>query len=285
MQYRGIILMLISVMFFAGVNTCVKYLSDLPTHQIVFFRSVVQLSLSAAFVVHAGLPFFGNNKPWLITRGVTGMIALFLFFYTLQRIPMASATTIQYLSPIFTLLFAIVINKDRIKPIQWLFILIAFCGVIMIKGFDPRVTLKLLAMGIMSAMLLGVSYNAIMKCKYTDHPVTIVMYFHLMAFPVMGIWTFFDWTMPNSRDWILLLVIALLSQIGQVLMAKALHADEAGKIMPLKYVGSVAAILIGYTIFDERLDWLSFTGILLVLVGVVLNAMVKPVRVVSTTGA
>jgi drug/metabolite transporter (DMT)-like permease len=285
MQYRGILLMFLSVVLFAGVNTCVKYLSDLPTHEIVFFRSVVQLALSAAFVVNAGLPFFGNNKPWLITRGISGMIALFLFFYTLQRMPMASATTIQYLSPIFTVLLAILINKERVKPIQWLFFLIAFSGVVMIKGFDPRVTTQLLLMGIGSAVLLGVSYNAIMKCKHTDHPVTIVMYFHLIAFPVMGIWTYFDWQMPTGRDWILLLVIALLSQVAQVAMAKALHADQAARVTPIKYFGSVMALIIGYTIFDERLNWLSFSGIALVMIGVIFNAFVKPVRVVSTTGA
>lgn len=285
MQYRGILLMFLSVVLFAGVNTCVKYLSALPTHEIVFFRSVVQLALSAAFVVHAGLPFFGNNKPWLITRGISGMIALFLFFYTLQRMPMASATTIQYLSPIFTVLLAILINKERVKPIQWLFFLIAFSGVVMIKGFDPRVTTQLLLMGVGSAVLLGVSYNAIMKCKYTDHPVTIVMYFHLIAFPVMGIWTYFDWVKPTGRDWLLLLVIALLSQVAQVAMAKALHADQASRVTPIKYFGSIMALIIGYTIFDERMNWLSFSGIALVMVGVLLNARVKPIRVVSTTGA
>jgi len=111
------------------------------------------------------------------------------------------------------------------------------------------------------------------------------MYFHLIAFPVMGIWTYFDWQMPTGRDWLLLLVIALLSQVAQEAMAKALHADQAAKVTPIKYFGSVMALIIGYTIFDERLNWLSFTGIALVMIGVIFNAFVKPVRVVSTTGA
>lgn len=278
------ILMLISVTLFAGVNTCIKFLSDLPTHELVFFRSVVQLILSAGFVLHAGIPFFGNNKNWLLLRGVAGMTALFLFFYTLQNMPLASATTIQYLSPVFTVILAIFINRERVRPVQWIFFSIAFTGVLLIKGFDPRITTWLLIAGIVSAMLSGLAYNAIMRCKYTDHPVTIVMYFHLIAVPVMGIWTFLDWVSPTPRDWILLLVIGILSQFAQVFMARALHADQAAKVTPFKYIGSVFAVVIGYTIFDERLHWLSLAGIGFVLVGVLLNARVKSVRAVSSTG-
>src|SRR5690606_21747805 len=69
----------------------------------------------AGFVLHAGIPFFGNNKNWLLLRGVAGMTALFLFFYTLQNMPLASATTIQYLSPVFTVILAIFINRERVK--------------------------------------------------------------------------------------------------------------------------------------------------------------------------
>lgn len=212
------------------------------------------------------------------------MTALFLFFYTLQNMPLASATTIQYLSPVFTVILAIFINRERVRPVQWIFFSIAFTGVLLIKGFDPRITTWLLIAGIVSAMLSGLAYNAIMRCKYTDHPVTIVMYFHLIAVPVMGIWTFLDWVSPTPRDWILLLIIGILSQFAQVFMARALHADQAAKVTPFKYIGSVFAVVIGYTIFDERLHWLSLAGIGFVLVGVLLNARVKSVRAVSSTG-
>lgn len=277
--------MMLAVVFFAGVNTCIKFLSDLPTHELVFFRSAVQLVLSAGFVLRAGIPFFGHNKPWLLLRGVSGMIALFLFFYTLQNIPLASATTIQYLSPIFTVILAIFINREKVRPVQWIYFSIAFSGIILIKGFDPRVTMWMLGAGIISAMLSGLAYNAIMRCKYTDHPVTIVMYFHLIAAPIMGIWTFLDWQTPTGTDWILLLIIGVLSQFAQVFMARALHADQAAKVTPFKYIGSVFAVIIGYTVFDERLQWLSLVGIVLVIIGVLLNARVKAVREVSSTGA
>lgn len=277
--------MMLAVVFFAGVNTCIKFLSDLPTHELVFFRSAVQLVLSAGFVLRAGIPFFGHNKPWLLLRGVSGMIALFLFFYTLQNIPLASATTIQYLSPIFTVILAIFINREKVRPVQWIYFSIAFSGIILIKGFDPRVTMWMLGAGIISAMLSGLAYNAIMRCKYTDHPVTIVMYFHLIAAPIMGIWTFLDWQTPTGTDWILLLIIGVLSQFAQVFMARALHADQAAKVTPFKYIGSVFAVIIGYTVFDEQLQWLSYAGIALVIAGVLLNARVKAVREVSSTGA
>ena len=64
---------------------------------------------------------FGNNKGLLVVRGVVGSIGLITFFYTLQNIPLASAVTIQYLSPIFTTILGIFLVKEKVKPIQFVF--------------------------------------------------------------------------------------------------------------------------------------------------------------------
>ena len=100
--------MLMSVFLFTAANVLVKLISDLPTTQIVFLRSSISLLMCASFVLYKGFPFFGKNKKWLLIRGVFGMIALTLFFYTIQNIPLASATVIQYLSPVFTVILAII---------------------------------------------------------------------------------------------------------------------------------------------------------------------------------
>ncbi|GIR12164.1 MAG: hypothetical protein CM15mP23_07390 [Cryomorphaceae bacterium] len=54
-------------------------------------------------------------------RGMFGTIGLCLFFITLQNIPLAGAVTIQYLSPVFTTLFAVVLLGERVKKVQWFF--------------------------------------------------------------------------------------------------------------------------------------------------------------------
>jgi drug/metabolite transporter (DMT)-like permease len=56
-------------------------------------------------------------------RGVFGVIALTSFFYTLKELPIAIAVTVQYLSPLFTVLLAVHLLGERVRPIQWLFFL------------------------------------------------------------------------------------------------------------------------------------------------------------------
>ena len=99
---RGIGFMLISTVAFSLMQLCVKFLHHLPTHELILFRSAISLVLSLGYLLPKGINPLGNNRKFLLLRGIFGVTALSLFFVTIQNIPLASAVTIQYLSPIFT---------------------------------------------------------------------------------------------------------------------------------------------------------------------------------------
>lgn len=272
---KGIFFMLISVVSFAVVNTFVKLLNNYPAHELIFFRSLISLTLCVITLKRLQLPLLGNNKKWLLVRGISGVTALTMFFITLQNISMANAVTIQYLSPLFTSVLAIFILKEKVKPLQWFFFALAFCGVFLIKGFDESIDWKYLLLGIGSALFAGLAYNAVRKCKDTEHPLQVVLYFPLVATPIMGIACLYEWTTPVGIEWLYILIIGFLTQVAQVNMTKALHADKAAKVTPFKYFGAIFAIVIGYTIFDEQLILLNFVGIALIILGVLFNSFIK----------
>lgn len=274
-QYKGIFYILLSSLTYAVVNFCVKYLENIPTHEIVFFRSVISFIICFFWIRKLGIPFFGNNRKWLLVRGVSGMTALFLFFLTVKHMPLASATTIQYISPIFTVIMATQFMGEKVKPIQWLLFIVAFAGVLMIKGVDERVSYLYLGIGVVSAFISGIAYNAIMKCRKTDHPITVVLYFPMMAIPIMGAACLVDWVTPRGIEWILLLILGVFTQVAQYYVAKALIADHSSRVMPFKYFGVIYALAIGFFFFGESLPWLSLAGIALVIGGVILNTFVK----------
>ncbi|HAD96065.1 MAG TPA: EamA family transporter, partial [Cryomorphaceae bacterium] len=101
--------MLISVLGFAFMNLTVKFLHRLPATELVLFRSLVSLVLCLYFLRKKRIKPWGNSRKYLVLRGIFGVTALSLFFYTLQKLPLGSAITIQYLSPIFTAFFGIFI--------------------------------------------------------------------------------------------------------------------------------------------------------------------------------
>ncbi len=267
----GIRYMLLAGLAFAVMQVCVKYLVRIPAHEIILFRSVITLVLSLSWLVYHRVPIWGNNRKLLWLRGIFGIIALTSFVITLKHIPLASAVTLQNLSPIFTIFLAQFILGEKVRKWQWLFFGISFVGIAFIKGFDPRISGFYLGIGLLSAVFAGLAYNCVRKLKDTDHPVVVVLYFPLIATPVMGGYSLFHWVTPLGYDWFWLILMGICTQLGQVFMTLSLRAEEANKVSGLKHMGAIYGLILGYFLFDETYALLSLLGIALVLAGVVLN--------------
>ncbi|ELR69307.1 Putative permease [Fulvivirga imtechensis AK7] len=267
--------MLVAGFVFALMNVFVKLVPNIPATEIVFFRSVISLVLSYGFLKGSQVNIWGGNKKILLLRGLSGAIALILYFITLQAIPLASAVTIQFLSPIFTSILGIFIVKERVKPLQWLFFLIAFGGIVVIQGFDHRITPLYMIIGVFAAFFSGLAYNFIRKVNTTEHPLVIVFYFPLVTIPVTGAYSLFEWEQPVGREWLFLLLIGVLTQVAQYFMTKAYQAEELSKVASLKYISIIYALGFGWIIFDETFNLMTYVGMLVVLAGVSLNIWYK----------
>ena len=271
-QARGSVFMLVSTTMFALVNTFVKFLHHIPAHELIFFRSIISLSLCLIAIRRQKLSVLGNNRPWLLIRGFAGVTALTLFFITLQNISMANAVSIQYLSPLFTAVIAIFLLNEKVRNAQWIYFAMAIVGVMIIKGFDEDLSWFYLGLGICSALFAGLAYNAVRKCKDTDAPVQVVLYFPMVATPIMACWCLYEWVTPQGWDWLFLAIIGGGTQVAQIYMTKALHSDATNKVTPIKYLGAIYAISIGYLVFDETLSLFNFVGIFVILAAVLLNS-------------
>lgn len=269
--------MFISSFAFSLMHLCVKALPNIPVFELVFFRSFISLLISFTSLKSKNIPIFGVNKKILLIRGFIGVTALTLFFKTLQNIPLASAVTIQYLSPIFTALFAVWILKERMKKIQWVFFAMAFLGVFILKGFDTSGQLSYfyISIGLISACLSGVAYNCIRLLRITEHPLVVVFYFPLVATPIMAVLSFFNWVQPQGIDWFYLLLLGILTQVAQIYMTKGIQSDSAGNIMIFKYIGVLFALIYGYLFFGETYSFFSILGIFILILGVLLNMFFK----------
>ncbi|MDA9003499.1 DMT family transporter [Flavobacteriales bacterium] len=276
-MYKGVKFMIISSFAFSLMHLCVKALPNIPVFELVFFRSFISLLISFTSLKSKNIPIFGVNKKILLIRGFIGITALTLFFITLQNIPLASAVTIQYLSPIFTALFAVWILKERMKKIQWVFFSLAFLGVFILKGFDTSGQLSYfyISIGLISACLSGVAYNCIRLLRKTEHPLVVVFYFPLVATPIMAVLSFFNWVQPQGIDWFYLLLLGVLTQVAQIYMTKGIQSDSAGNIMTFKYIGVLFALIYGYLFFGETYSFLSILGIFILILGVLLNMFFK----------
>ena len=287
---KGILFVVLSGICFLIVNFIVKIfggdgrifgnsIQSLPAHELVLARSIVSFIISSIVIYRKKLPYFGVNKKWLFIRGTAGTVALTLFFMTIQNLPFAIAAIIQYLAPLFTMLFTFMLIGEKIFKIQWLFVLLAFTGVCLISlhpyiiedsgmDFQPF----WIGWGMISACISGIAYTAIVKLKETDAPISIVLYFPMISIPVMLVLCSFEFTMPIGIEWMLLLLVGIFTQFAQVLLTKALHLGTSSVIIPFQYLGIIYAILIGYIVFDERLSLIANFDVFLILTGILMNA-------------
>ena len=274
-EKKGVQFMLLSVVGFAFMNLVVKFLYRIPPTELVLFRSIVSLVLSYYLIKKRKLNPWGVQRKFLFLRGLFGATSLTLFFYTLQKLPIGTAITLQYLSPIFTAFFAIFILKEPVRRLQWLFFGLSLIGIILIKGFDPAVTPFMFACGIASAIFSGLAYNMIRLVKDTDSAVVVVFYFPLVAIPIMIVFSFYHWVQPIGWEWGGLLLMGLLTQFAQMNMTKALQSTALNKIAGFKYIGILFALSFDVLLFDITYGWVTLIGIICVVIGVLLNLVSK----------
>ena len=265
--------MLIATFFFAIMNAGVKLLSDIPPVEIVFFRSLITFIISISFLRLRNVYIFGKkkNRKLLLIRGLAGALALTLYFTTLQSMPLASAVTIQFISPIFTAILGIFIVKEKVSPWQWLFFLVSFAGVLVVQGVDTRITTFYLILGMGAALFSGVAYNMIRKLSTSENPMVIIFYFPLVTLPITGVLVATNWISPHGWDWLIILFVGVSTQIAQYFMTKAFQHEELAKIAGIRYIGIVYALIFGFVLFGESFTLYSYLGMALVLFGVFLN--------------
>lgn len=271
----GVKYILLSTFYFAIMNVFVKKLSHLPSSEITLFRSLLPLIFSYIMIKRAKINPWGNNKKLLFLRGLFGTGGLVLYFYTLHNMPLSNAVTLQYLSPIFATLIAGFVFKEKVHPIQFIFFLISFSGILIIKGFNTNISYGLLFIGVFSALCSGIAYNIIRKLKDYDEAIVTLFYFTLVTVPLVLPYVLFHWVTPNLIDWIYIIIIGITTQIAQLYMTKAYQADKISKVANLNYIGAIYAITFGYLFFDEKLTIDSFIGILLIIFGSILSTKYK----------
>ncbi|MEL6719614.1 MAG: DMT family transporter, partial [Bacteroidota bacterium] len=204
-----------------------------------------------------------------------GTISMTLFFMAVKEIPFGSAVSLRYLSPIFAGVLAIILLRERITPLQWTCFIAAFFGVLILKGFDTRISLLGLGYILFSALFSGVVYVIIRKIGQREHPVVIITYFMICATAAGGLLSYFYWQTPSSTDWWVLGSLGIFGFFGQLFMTKAYQIASIGTVAPMKYIESVFALLFGWIWFGESYGLWSLLGIVLIVGGMLLNVFVK----------
>ncbi|MDG2091237.1 MAG: DMT family transporter [Gammaproteobacteria bacterium] len=272
---RGALFMLLATFVFALMTVFVKLVPTIPVLEIIFFRAIFSIVVCLYSLLKARIPVFGNNKKVLIIRGIAGVTALSMNYYLIQVVPLAAASTLTYLSPIFTTILGIFFVKEKVSPMQFVFFALSFSGILVIQGFDSRISLFHLLVGLTTSMVMAMAYTCVRKLSSTEHPLVIMFYFPLLCLPVTGLWVIFKWVMPQGIEWFYLAMVGLTSQVAQYYLTRAYQIAEIATVSIVNYTSIIYTIALGFIIFGESFNSMTYLGMALVCAGVIINVLYK----------
>ncbi len=267
--------MLLATFYFAVMNIFIKAVTHFPVMEIVFFRCGISLLICMYQLHKEGISSKGTNKKLLLLRGIFGTTSLYAYFITIAHMPLGTAVTIQYLSPVFTAILAIVVLGEKIKPVQWIFFGVSFAGIVVMKGLDSRIEITYLLIGVFSAIVSAFAYITIRSLKEMEHPLVVVFHFQLVGTIAGLIFSVGNFDIPTGIDWLYLLLIGIFTQFGQVHLTKAFQRDKAAKVSILIYSGVIYAIAAGFFIFGETYSLATLGGIFMVVAGLILSVLFR----------
>lgn len=263
--------MLLSAFCFSLMNLCVRMLPRIPAHEAVFFRALGMTLIGSALLWQAKIAPLGKDHRSLVLRSIFGMMGLTSYFYTLKAMPLASAVTLQYLSPVFSTVLAIKMLGEPVALRRWGYFTLCLAGVVMVKGFDTRIALPMLGLSLFSAFCSGIAYNHVRSMRGREHPYVILFYFSGLNLLLMAPYTLTHWVMPVGIEWLWLGLMGLLTHLAQLMLTLALQSEKMAVVAPLNYTGLLYALFFGWMFFGETIGPLALGGMALIVLGVLLG--------------
>jgi drug/metabolite transporter (DMT)-like permease len=280
---RGVWYVIASAFSFSIMSALVKVAGQrLPSQEVVAARAAVSLLLSWLLVRRAGLSPWGTHRRLLFFRGFLGYLALSCVFHSVAVMPLADATVIQYLYPLFTAVMATVLLGET-PTLRILAAGIAsLSGVLLVSkpsflfgtlAHAPNPVDVLIAIG--GAFFTAVAYVGVKRLTALEHPLVIVFYFPFVTLPATIPALLHSGVMPEGREWLVLLGVGIATQGGQVWLTRGMQYLSATRATALTYLQVVFSSVWGAMFFAEVPDLFSLAGAMLVVSGAFLLGITR----------
>lgn len=276
---KAILLKIASAVVFTLMSAMVRWISEsMPLGQIVFFRgafAILPVVLIYAWRRELGTAVRTGRPMGHVTRGLLGVVGMFLSFAALARLPLADVTAIGFAAPLITVALAALILHERVRVYRWSAVAVGFVGVIVMLA--PHLDVARWTAG-NAAETLGVTFalaNAFTSAASTiqtrrltgsETNSAIVFYFSLITalFALLS-WPF-GWASLTLTEFLALATIGILGGVGHLLMTESFRLAPASLVAPFDYTSILWAVILGYLLFSETPTKEIFIGAAIIIV-------------------
>jgi S-adenosylmethionine uptake transporter len=249
--------MLWASLAFAIMATGVKLagMHGVPLGQTLFYRGVVSLVLVLGYMRLAGVPFATPHWRAHLQRGVAGFCGMILYFGGITLLPLSTAVTLNYTSPLLLATLLLLRHRERPPSSMVAAMLGGFVGIVLLlrPSYDGSQWFgALLALG--SAVTAAIAALNIRSIGRLDEPVSrTVAYFSL--FVTLGSLPWFVTTHPSRIDWFgigLVLIVGVFATLGQFMLTAAYQRGHTLLVSLLGYSQVIFTTLVGIALWKDH---------------------------------
>jgi len=254
------------VLMFAMLETTAKSLTQTySVVEIVWFRYISHFVIMLiVFVPKFGIKMVRTNNPKeQLLRATLLMGSTGFYFTSLSFLPLATAKSISFVSPLLVTVFACWILKEVVSASRWIAVVVGFLGVLFVvnptQHFDWHFLLPLVA-------ATCYSLYQIMTRNFSNREdaVTTLFYTALVGTVVLSFMIPFFWVSPKLIDLPKFLFLGVAGAAGHFMLIKAMGLEQASFLSPLGYVQLIWVTIFGFIAFGHLPDMTGFIGMFVI---------------------
>lgn len=247
--------MFCTVVCWTALDVSAKWLGEqVSVGQIIVIRSIIAMlvTLLIAWTMGGSLAGLATRRPLMhFARSLFSTTAVFSWFVALQYLPIADAIVLAHASPLVVTTLSIVLLGEIVRPLQWVFLLIGFAGVVVVAqpggGADP--------IGVTVALFSTVAYAGLTLTArhYGRQESNLALAFWLYPTSMIAglIWAGTDWRWLSTFDTLLLVSTGVTSVTAFYLINAAVRFAPIATIAPIEYTALIWGALAGYLIWGD----------------------------------
>jgi len=265
----GILLHIAGLWLLSTLDASGKLLvmAGVPVLVVTWVRYVVHIALMTAVVLPSrGTAIFRTQSlPRQLLRGFLMIVTSVLFFSVLRHVPLAEATAMNFMAPLFVMALAPWLLGERHRAHRWVGVALGFAGMLVVVRPGGQLGTAGVALGVATAFAFALFQISTRRVAHDD-PLTTNYYGGLFGTVVLTIALPWFWQMPQLApwQWALLASTGVTGLLGHWLQAAAYRKAPATLLAPFNYLQIVSAATIGWLVFGQWPDRVTALGIALI---------------------
>ena len=239
---------------FAGSSAASKWLvATYPLGEVLFSRTVIGLLACSVFILPTtGLAVFRTRRPGAhVIRGVSQTCSQSLLLLAFSLMPLASATAINFSSPLFATLASAIFLKEAVGPARATALIVGFLGVLIVTSPGAE-TFQIGALfALANAVLFGTVTAGVRGMTATESAATLTMYQLVLLSCAYALTLPFAFVMPTWGDALLMTLNGVGNGLAQYWWTRAIHMAPTAAIVPFNYLSLVWAVILGFAIWGD----------------------------------